>query len=82
MNCPKCSSGVLEQLGYIKIKFNVNGYLDFEHSMDKKTEFAPLFICSLDECSHVVTSALPRTLHEGKKFYREKMYREGLLLVR
>lgn len=74
MNCPKCKNGVMENLGFVKMNTNQDGNIVFEHSFKRKKGRKAMFICSVDECSHVETTAAPGTLRIAKKIKRRIVF--------
>ena len=67
MNCNKCKNGVMESAGFVRIYLSANGLIRMKHYKKRKNKTHELLICSLDECSHVITAAVPGTLTTFKK---------------
>ncbi|KAB2329429.1 hypothetical protein [Bacillus mesophilum] len=67
MNCPYCKYGVLEQFGFVRIYIS-GEEIELIFSQSEEDEgMMPLYICSVDECSFVITKAAPGTLRSAKR---------------
>lgn len=64
----------MEAIGYINIKTQASGEIVIQHSFDSEKGYKPMYICSVDKCSHVVTAAAPGTLRIAKKIKRRIVF--------
>lgn len=73
MNCPKCRSGILEQMSIIQMK--ENGELAYTLTDDHTLDGIRIMVCSLDQCGYSELKATSGLLSTAKRIMRNRKYK-------
>lgn len=71
-NCSKCKSGMMEELGFLKLSTSEV----FVGLNQESKSGVMVYCCSVDECGYTELKTVPGTLSQAKRLMRQQLYEQ------